>query len=120
MVITKKSKEREYPLLMFDITNGHVIYFYREGFGFDLMNPNGGIMDWKGYGGLLDYDDSVTLKNDPEVKYPRLKKSIISGTIVLFTDMLEGLALSGVETFSETWNPGAFIDYNKELTLKNK
>tara|TARA_R110000796_G_scaffold29552_3_gene79763 strand:+ start:519 stop:881 length:363 start_codon:yes stop_codon:yes gene_type:complete len=120
MVITKNSKEREYPLLMKDITNGHVIYFYKDNYGFDLMDPDPKIMDWRGYGGLVYFDNSITLINDSEVQYPKLKRSFSTGAIVLFTGKNEGFAFTGPKTYFKYWNFGNFTDYNKELTLKNK
>lgn len=62
----------------------------------------------------------------PNIPYPKLMKSKVSPTVVLFTEEHIGIVLiSGlfnVGHFSDDWNMGQFKDYEGELslTLQNK
>ena len=70
----------------------------------------------------------TTIKGLEEVKeleFPKLMKSTQGILLVLFTGQKEGIVLLGDDDWnlghnSSSWNMGSFIDFNEELTLKNK
>ena len=65
------------------------------------------------------------LEKDKELEFPKLMKSTQGILLVLFTEQKKGTVLLGDDVWSlghnsTGWHMGSFIDFNEELTLKNK